>query len=169
MNEATFTIGPEDLSTANRLHFLSLFSIRRWAFAFAGSALAIALLSFGLDLNFGLGGYLAVLGSVWSIVVAICVWGWLSIPRQAHRTWKQAQKLWIETTVTWDADHISFKSARGVSQVQWSAYHRWAADSRSILLYQDERTFHTLPLRGFPAGARETIIGYLKTAGVEER
>ena len=169
MNEATFTIGPEDLSAANLLHFLSLFSIRRWAFVFAGSALAIALLFFGLDLSLGLGGYLVVLGSVWGIIAAICVWGWLSIPRQARRTSKQAQKLWVDTTVTWDADHISFKSTRGVSQIQWSAYYRWAADDRSILLYQDERTFHTLPLRGFPAGARETIIGYLKTAGVEER
>jgi hypothetical protein len=99
MKEATFTIGPEDLSAANRLHFLSLFSVRRWALVFAGSALAITLVLFGLNLNFGFGGYLVLLGSVWGIVVAICVWGWLMIPRQARRTWKQAQKLWIETTV----------------------------------------------------------------------
>ena len=169
MNEATFTIGPEDLSAANRLHFISLLSIRRWLLVFAGSAVAVALLLFGFDSSFGLEGYLIVLGSVWGIVVAICVWGWFMIPRQARRTWKQAQKLWIETTASWDAERISFKSARGVSQVQWSAYHRWAADARSILLYQDERTFYTLPMRSFPGAARETIIGYLRMAGVQQR
>jgi len=169
MNSATFTIIPEDLIAANRLHFIKLFSIRRWLLTFIGSAVSIALIFYGFDLRIGVVGYLVALGSMWAIIVAICGLGWLMVPRQSRRTWTQAQKLWIETNVQWDAEAITFKSVRGESRVPWSAYHRWAADDRSILLYQDERTFYTLPIRDFPANARNEIVGFLKTAGVAER
>ena len=169
MSEATFTIGSEDLAAANRLHFIKLFSAERWSLTFIGSAVALALLNFGFDAGIDLEDYLLILGSIWAIIVAICVLGWFMIPRQARRTWGQAKKLWIEQNVKWDSDRIHFKSTRGESHVLWSDYHRWAADDRSILLYQDERTFFLLPVRQFPVGTRETITDYLKLAGVAER
>ena len=169
MNEATFTVGADDLIAANRFHFKNLFSAERWTFALLGSASAIALLLYGLDLGFDVRDFLYMLAAVWALVVGICVLGWFLIPRQARRTWSQAEKLWIETAVRWDSDKLHFTNARGVSSVRWADYYRWAADDRSILLYQDERTFFTLPLRQFPADARETITGYLEAAGVEVR
>src|SRR5258708_5034039 len=169
MNSATFTVGPDDLTAANRLHFIKLVSLRRWLLTFILSAVAIALVFYGVDLSIDIAGYLIALASMWGMIVTICVLGWLMIPRQARRTWKQAQRLWIETSVHWDPDGITFRSAGGESRVQWSAYHRWAPDDRSILLYQDERSFYTLPIRDFPADAREEIIGYLKGAGVPQR
>ena len=76
MNSATFTIIPEDLIAANRLHFIKLFSIRRWLLTFIGSAVSIALIFYGFDLRIGVVGYLVALGSMWAIIVAICGLGW---------------------------------------------------------------------------------------------
>jgi len=169
MNEATFTVGPDDMAAANRLHFLKLFSARRWLFVFLGSAVALALLNFGLIGYIDPEIYLITLGTIWGTIVAICIVGWLMIPRQARRIWSQGQKLWIERRVAWDVDKIHFISANGEVHVSWGDYYRWAADERSLLLYQDDRSFHLLPLRNLPNGAGETMIGHLRAAGVQER
>ena len=169
MNEATFAVGPEDLIAANRFHFKNLFSAEKWTFTLLGTGTAIALILYGLDLGFDVRDFLYIFAAVWTMIVGICALGWFLIPRQARRSWSQAKRLWIETEVRWDKDGIHFKNARGDSYVPWSDYHRWAADKRSILLYQDDRSFILLPLRGFPADARETITGHLKTSGVPTR
>jgi hypothetical protein len=169
MNEATFTVSPEDCVAANRLHFLKSISIKRWLEVFILSAAALALFNFGFDWIFDLEGYLIVLGSIWAFLVTVCVAGWFMIPRQARRNWRQAQKMWIERRVSWDADKIHFESEKGQVHVNWSDYYRWAADDRSLLLYQDDRTFHLVPLRNLPSGACDAITEYLKAAGVQER
>ena len=169
MNEATFTVGPDDLIAANKFHFKNLFSAERWTFALLVSGTVIAVLVYVLDLGFEAKDFLYIFAAVWVVVIAICVLGWFAIPRQTRRSWSQAQRLWIETEVRWDSNGIHFKNARGNSHVPWTDYHRWAADERSILLYQDDRSFFTLPLRQFPADARDTITGQLKKAGVQAR
>lgn len=169
MNEATYTVSPEDLTAANRLHFLKSFSLRRWLVAFIFSAVAVGLFIWGFDGFLDPESYLLALGSIWGFVVAICIVGWLMIPRQARRSWSQAQKMWIGQRVTWDADKIHFKSQKGEVHVSWGDYYRWAADERTLLLYQDARTFYLVPLGSLPSEARETMTGYLKAAGVQER
>ena len=169
MNEATYTVGPDDLVAAYRLNFLKSFSIRQWLFAFIGGAVGMAFLILVSDGVIDPESYLLALGSIWGIVVAICIVGWLMIPMQARRIWSQAQKFWTGHRVKWDADQIHFKSERGESHVRWSDYYRWAANDKSLLLYQDSRLFYPLPLQSFPAGAAETIFGYLRAAGVQER
>ena len=169
MNVASYTVGPDDLAAANRLHFLRSFSSRRSAIAFIFSVIAVALMVFGFDDVFGPNSYFLVLGSIWGVIAAICVFGWLAIPWQARRSWDQAQKMWTEQRVTWDPDKIHWQSDRGDVHVLLGNYYRWAADARSLLLYQDSRTFYLVPLRSLPAGARETITNYLRAAGVRER
>ena len=169
MNEATFTVGPDDLIAANRFHFKNLFSAERWTLALLVTGTLIALLAYGLDLGLETKDYLYIFATVWVFVIGICVLGWFSIPRQARRSWMQAKRLLIETKARWDSEGITFENARGNSRVPWTDYHRWAADDRSILLYQDDRSFFTLPLGQLPADARDTITGHLKKAGVRAR
>jgi hypothetical protein len=169
MNEATFTVSPDDMIAANRLHFLKSFSIKRWLEVFILSAVALALFNFGFDWMFDPEGYLIVLGTIWAFLATVCIVGWFMIPRQARKNWKQAQKMWIERSVSWDADKIHFESEKGQVHLNWSDYYRWAADDRSLLLYQDDQTFNLVPMRNLPPGARETITEYLQAAGVLER
>lgn len=58
MNEATFTVGPDDLIAANRFHLKNLFSAERWTFALLVTGTLIAMLAYGLDLGFETKHYL---------------------------------------------------------------------------------------------------------------
>lgn len=169
MNQVSYSVGVDDLAAANRLYFIKTISIRRWIGTFVASAVAIALTLWGFIGQIDSEIYLLALGSIWLTIIAICIFGWFMIPRQARRTWQQSQKMWVEQLVTWDAEKIHFNSARGEIHVSWGDYYRWAADNRSLLLYQDWRMFYLVPLRTFSAEAKAEIIGYLKAAGVQER
>ena len=131
--------------------------------------MAVALILWGFIGQIDYEIYLLAVGSIWLTIVAICIFGWFMIPRQARRTWHQSRKMWVERRVTWDVEKNHFNSARGEIPVGWGDYYRWAADDRSLLLYQDWRMFYLAPLRTLPAEAKEEIIGYLKVAGVQKR
>jgi hypothetical protein len=169
MNEATYTVSSDDLAAANRLHFLRSFSFRRSVFAIFFSVIAVALLVFGFSEILRPEDFFHVLAAIWGFVGAICLAGWVAIPWQARRSWNQAQKLFTEVNASWDAEKIHFKSERGDVHVRWGSYYRWAADDRSLLLYQDARTFFFVPLRGLPSDARETIMGFIRAARLPER
>jgi len=169
MTEVTYTVAADDLVAANRLHFLKSISLRRWLITFLASAVAVGMIVWGFIGSLETELYLLTLGGMWALIVTICIVGWLMIPRQARRTWQQGQKMFVEQRVTWDAEKIWFKSARGEIGVSWGDYYRWTADDRNLLLYQDIRMFYLVPLRTFPSGASEEIIDHLKVAGVRER
>ena len=64
---------------------------------------------------------------------------------------------------------MHFASERGEVRDNWTSYFSWAADDRSILLYQSANSFITLPAKDLGVDARIDIVAALKNAGVTER
>ena len=64
---------------------------------------------------------------------------------------------------------MQFASERGEVRDNWTSFFSWAADDRSILLYQSANLFISLPIRDFSEDAKIDILAALKNAGVPER
>jgi hypothetical protein len=99
--------------------------------------------------------------------------GWivsqLTFGRAARRNFREAKAFLRPTTIAWDRESVRFTSERGESRDDWSSYFAWAADDRSVLLYQAANLFITLPVRDLGENAKVEIVAALQNAGVKER
>jgi hypothetical protein len=166
--EGNFTTTEEDLVAANRLHARQLWNwravVRGWVLGTIALALVAIWLCGRVDwkmlwVPLIAAGYMAV-----GAIVAQ-----LTFSHFARRHYRQARSFWHPTTLYWDSDSIRFASDRGDVRFNWTDFFSWAADERSILLYQSANYFYTIPTRDLDAEARTDIAAALKNAGVVER
>jgi hypothetical protein len=93
----------------------------------------------------------------------------LIFSRFARRHYRQAKAFWRPTNMDWDDHSIRFASDRGAVQYQWADFYSWAADNRSILLYQTANSFITIPTRGLNHDGAVEIVSDLVNAGLAVR
>jgi hypothetical protein len=108
----------------------------------------------------------ALAGSIYIILTPLSP---LILAALARREYRQSRSMWIAQPTQCDEEGVSFESARGQVRFTWSDFHRWAKDDSSVLLYQTNHCFLTLPLRGFPPGAGEQVASWLRAAGLKQR
>ena len=166
--ELDYTLQEQDLVDGNRLHARQLWNkrtvIRTW--------LCISIIAI-------VGCFFAWDADVWDFVwIAIAFAAYMAIgshvgkaifSRFARRSYRQAKAFWRQTKFSWTDDSLEFKSARGQGRSEWSDFYSWAADEKSVLLYQTANTFITVPVGSIDAVLREEIVTNLRNAGVVER
>lgn len=169
MESGSFRTTADDLIAANRLHWLQTFRLKR-AILLLMAILAVS--SLWLSWSHGWWGVVAalMLGPILAILYgALWLGSWLLVGLLARRRWRQSEPMWVDQQVTWTAEEIEFRSVRGEARFPWHDFYRWAADEKSILLYQSENAFYTLPLRGFTSEAAREIASLLTVANVPQR
>ena len=159
----------EDLIAANRLHWRQTFRLKR---AILLLVTILAASSLWLSWNYGREGIIASLMlSAFLSGAYLLLWlgSWLCVAPLARRAWRQSERMWVDQQVRWTADEIEFVSSRGEVRFPWSDFYRWAADKKTVNLYQSARAFYSLPLRGFDPEAGHEIASILTAAEVQLR
>ena len=169
MKQGSFRMTAEDLIAANRLHWRQTFRLKR---AILLLVAILAASSLWLSWNYGREGIVAslMLGAFLSgAYLLLWLGSWLCVAPLARRAWRQSERMWVDQQVGCTADEIEFVSSRGEVRFPWSDFYRWAADEKSILLYQSACAFYALPLRGFHPEAGREIASILTVARVRPR
>lgn len=166
--EKSFTTTEDDLVAGNRLHVRQLWNRRAILNGWLLAVAVIGLLWIQFCDRFD-----------WSLLwvpLAAAAWlpiGWLvaqaTFTRAGRQAFRQLKPFLRPTMVAWDENSIRFTSSRGESRDDWGNYYAWAADDRSVVLYQSAHLFVTLPVRDIGPDARDDIVSLFKQAGVKER
>jgi hypothetical protein len=94
-------------------------------------------------------GLAPVVVLLWLFVV--CGLTWLLIPRRAGRLFRQQKSLNQEHLVSWDEQGLSFRAAKGYSELAWSDYHDWLERPAVFLFLLNDRLHHFVPQRALTA------------------
>jgi hypothetical protein len=166
--EGTFTTTENDLVAANRLHARQLWNrravLRGWTLATVALALAAIWLCGRVDWTVL---WMPLVAAAFMAVGAVL--SQLTFSYAARQHYRQARSFWHPTTVAWDDNSVRFASDRGNVQFEWADFFAWAADDRSILLYQSGNLFITIPMRALDEHAKKEIVSALKNGGVASR
>ena len=166
--EGKYTTTEEDLVAANRLHARQLWNrkaiLRGWILGTI--ALGLIALWFCARIDWTL-LWAPVVAAGYMVVGAFV--SQLTFSHFARRHYRQARSFWHPTTLEWDSDSVRFASDRGDVRYNWTDFFSWAADDRSILLYQTGNSFISVPTRGLGEEAKIEIVSALKSANVGER
>lgn len=166
--EGRFTTEELDLIAANRLHARQLWNrravLRGWVLGTVALTLVAIWLCERLDwkmlwLPLVAAGYMAIGAIIAQVAFSF----------YARRHYRQAQSFWHPTTLDWDNNAVRFASDQGEVRYNWADFYSWAADDRSILLYQTANSFITVPTRGLDRKGATEIAAALKNAGIVER
>jgi len=168
MGEANYTIMEGDLVAANRLHARQLWNQRAILKGWLIGTMALTLVGFWLcpsvDWRILWAPVIATAYMIFGALFSFVVFSYF-----ARRHYRQAHSFWIPTKLEWDRKAVRFTSDRGEVRFDWSDFFSWAADGRSILLYQSGNLFITVPVRALKSEAVSEIVSILKDAGVPVR
>jgi YcxB-like protein len=166
--EGGFTTTEEDLVAANRLHARQLWNrravLRGWVLGTVTLAVIAIWLCERVDWKMV---WVPLVAAGYMVIGALV--SQLTFSHFARRHYRQARSFWHPTTLEWDSNSIRFASDRGNVRYNWTDFFSWAADDRSILLYQTGNSFITVPTRGLSEEAKIEIVSALKGASVGER
>ena len=166
--EGKFTTTEDDLVAGNQLHARQLWNRRAVLRGWVLFTIAVLLAVFGFCGRVGWALLWAPAAASAYMVVGY-YFSQAMFSRYARKGFRQALSFWRPTAIQWDDDSVQFTSDRGQSRDVWTSYYSWAADDRSILLYQSANLFITLPVRDVGNDARISISAALKKAGVKQR
>jgi len=79
-------------------------------------------------------------------LLLVC-WGltYFLMPKRAGRLFHQHRALQKEVSYGWSDAGLSFQSANGSGQIQWTDLHRWAEGKHTFLFYLTDNLFHFVP------------------------
>lgn len=163
-----FTTIEGDWIAANRLHAKQLWNRRATLRGGLFFSAAAGLLGFSIFRSAG--WYLLLIPGA---AVAYMLVGYfvaqLAFSRAARRSFHQSKAFLRPTEIEWDAKNVRLTSERGTVQDAWVDFFAWAADDRSVLLYQSANAFITLPVRDLGLDAQRSIVDALRKSGIKER
>jgi hypothetical protein len=166
--EIEFTTTEADLVAGNLLHVRQIWNRRAILKGWILGTIALGLLGFGLLSCAGWRLLLAPVIAAAYMAVGALVSRQLFV-RYARRSFRQAHAFFRSTQLGWDSDTVRFASDRGEVRWRWADFYAWAANDRSILLYQTANSFITVPVAGFPSATKTQIVSALEAAGVLQR
>ena len=166
--DAEFTTTEEDLVAANQLHARQLWNRRAVLRGWMLTTIAFALILFSFREQFDWALLFAPIAAVPFMMLGAGL-ARLTFATAARRQYRQGQAFWRPTKIEWTDRSIRFSSDRGQVEHSWSDYFAWAADDRSILLYQSANAFFTLPAAHLGTHVRTQIVSDLSNSGVPHR
>jgi hypothetical protein len=161
MTAISFQATEADLVAAYRTQFLASVWTRRALRSHAIGATIFAALSVWLlgpdDVNVGMAVLIGV--AYWfglmSLLLGII---FLRLPRRVRRIFAQQKSLHGEMRVEWLETSISFQTAHGNSNFEWSDYVRLIEGRDTILLMQSDALFNFIPKSAITPDQAATIM-----------
>jgi hypothetical protein len=166
--EGNFITAEEDVVAANRLHARQLWNRRAILRGWILATVALALVAIGVCERLNWTMLWVPVASATLMVIGAGV-SQLTFSQAARRHFRQAHAFWRPTTIEWDDTSVGFATDRGKVRFQWTDFFSWAADDRSVLLYQSANSFITIPIKKLDQQAKVEIASALKNVGVPER
>lgn len=161
---ATFELTEQDQVDAVNAHTGRIFGKLSWALLFLAFLFPLLDLWAGVPIIEDTAFWICL-----GLAIFFLTWDWFARDWLVRRAFRQGEKMRSPSKVSWDEQTISFESASGHSTLRWEQFYRWMASKKTLLLYRDSQTMFPIPVRAFPDGAVEEMIGALKTAGVREK
>ena len=83
---------------------------------------------------------------------------------RVKRTYQQTKLLHEPFTFEATDTHLVTKASFGESNIPWTAFLKWRADSRLLLIYQSDVMFHIIPRQAFPSDQEfQSFVNWIAT------
>ena len=154
----TAEITVDDYIAAHRLHHQRRTKILYTIFA-ATTVAGAVLLAIGwkfwpIVLLGGIGG---LLGQWWD--------GRVGLPSKVRMLYAQFKGLSEPAVLSWDAEYIEGRSARGEGRAKWAEYVRLTENDEVMLLYITDELWEAFPKRIFSSPQLEEFRNFARKAG----
>jgi hypothetical protein len=166
--EGKFTTTEEDLISGNLLHAQEVWNRRALLKGWILGTVALALLGIAIGEAIDWRLLWAPIAAAAYMIVGFFV-SRLIFSSAARRSFRQAQPFFRPNTFKWDDSSVEFASDRGKVRDSWKSFYAWAADERSIILYQTAGSFITIPTRDLGQDEKSEIELTVSRAGVPRR